>query len=705
MKPSGQVSWRRAQVSLASAGLALGCFELALTRLANLSWGRWLTWMLLSLCLAGISGGAVLARRLSSTQRPGALLHLWAGALPLSIALTSALCVWSISGWLTGAFLLPFIAFGGLSTCGWLWAAHERSDAMRRRQYMWELGGLAFGLALIGPTLASQGGARWLLIASLSAALCSAAFATQRQSWLSIAIATVMIVGSCFMPVPMYVSSGPNNQLRRIFKRHKIVRTETRFGSWARTDMLVGSSRAWLFTDGHFVSRTAPYKPGLERFADTRLEQLAAPKRLAWSLLPKSSSALIVGAGAGFDVAVALQQGATSVTAVEINADLIDLVKEAPSRLTADVYKRPQVQVIAHEARSWIEQSDAKWDQIQLALVETGTALSRGHGTAHGRLLTIEAIEQWMAHLSDRGVLCIIQNSQWLHERTLAQVSHALNDAQGRRWVAARWRGGAQSNQPFGYVVLARRHPWTRSELAQLGDKAFELGLQVATTPRIAKDRLATDDRPTLFDPQWTSIAWSLGLLLVVLLSWFILPSRMDRSGVALGVRSLSLGAAGVWSQAVLLERSIQTLGAPDWAFGITVGGLLAGAALGTHVSYLRKRAWLAPVGMAATHLLCPALAQLCASMDIFFSSAVYLLTFACTGSLLAAPWLDLLSVARGRDETVSIVAIESLGALLAGLTVTIAFGSIGITALGAMSVLCWIGGLGWLPAMTRRAG
>ena len=169
----------------------------------------------------------------------------------------------------------------------------------------------------------------------------------------------------------------------------------------------------------------------------------------------------------------------------------------------------------------------------------------------------------------------------------------------------------------------------------------------------------------------------------------FALSLLRRRGGArpARGCRLLSI--AGIWTQARWTGGD-GGLGAPDWALGVTVGGVLAAAAVGANIAAIRSRPWLAPLSVAALNLCAPALISEATPLPLPAAIALCALILALAGLPLAGPWLTLLEQAGTRSATTAVISAESLGAMIAGVTVPGLISAIGLSGLGWAAALCW---------------
>ena len=112
---------------------------------------------------------------------------------------------------------------------------------------------------------------------------------------------------------------------------------------------------------------------------------------------------LIVGAGTGTDVALALSRGATRVDAVEIDPRLQQIGAQRHPDLP---YADPRVLVHIDDGRAFLERSTPHFDIIIFALPGLADPGGRGElAAAESYLFTVEAMQSVRAHLAPGRVL------------------------------------------------------------------------------------------------------------------------------------------------------------------------------------------------------------------------------------------------------------------------------------------------------------
>lgn len=119
---------------------------------------------------------------------------------------------------------------------------------------------------------------------------------------------------------------------------------------------------------------------------------------------------LVIGVGGGVDVMVALAAGASSVTAVEINSAMIEMVTKRYDDYLGGLFRpgghplADRIRLVHEEGRSFMRRQNEKFDIIQMSGVDSFTALSTGAYTlSESYLYTKEAVREFYEHLSDTG--------------------------------------------------------------------------------------------------------------------------------------------------------------------------------------------------------------------------------------------------------------------------------------------------------------
>ncbi len=378
-----------------------------------------------------------------------------------------------------------------------------------------------------------------------------------------------------------------------------------------------------------------------------------SPAREGGPVPPKPSgeggfTALVIGTGGGRDLLSALVFGASRVDGVEINPIIVnDVMRKRFRDYSGGVYDRPEVHVTVEDGRSFVRRSNERYDIIQASLVDTWAATAAGaYALSENSLYTVEAFQDYLAHLSDRGVLSV---SRWVFDG-LRLISLAQEAGAREGWNPADRLAIVQHDKVATFLL--KKTPFTADETATLADAADRLGFAVLYLPGhpvrtfgdnrddyakllLAPNRHAfyrqypldvtptTDDRPFFFhttklanhsfvapvmrmlgrhvDRPVNPGAWATGgltALLVllaissVLIVLFILGPLALSSRAALGRGWLGalayfacLGGAFMLIEVALLQRFVLLLGHPVYSLTVTLFSLLIGTGLGSAMS------------------------------------------------------------------------------------------------------------------------
>jgi spermidine synthase len=124
--------------------------------------------------------------------------------------------------------------------------------------------------------------------------------------------------------------------------------------------------------------------------------------------LKKNPQVLVLGAGAGGDVLQALYHRASRVDAVELNPQVVALIRGEFAQYSGRLYDRPEVKVHLAEARGFVAASRDQYDLIQVALMDSFGAASAGlYSLSENYLYTTEAFEDYFARLKSDGILAV----------------------------------------------------------------------------------------------------------------------------------------------------------------------------------------------------------------------------------------------------------------------------------------------------------
>ncbi|MCC6647734.1 MAG: hypothetical protein IT374_19465 [Polyangiaceae bacterium] len=663
---------RFAPLALVSAVVL--AFEVFLTKLVSYTVDTMLIYVVLGVAMlgSGAAGSLVAVRRgwLDEARAPrvvaraAAWFSLSLVVAPALYARNSPLVATSDPRGglvLAGLMALPFLAAGVVVATALSTARDELP-----RAYAWDLCGAALGCFLPLVALGPLDAARFLCLLSALAWVAALAYARQaRAGWRSgeaaVLIASALTLAAA-LSLPRWVfpirpEPGGQEALYLRAAAEKGVKTRRLFDRWGAIGHIgvveyrgvPGAREPYPFRsyaqDGSATSMLVRWdgKPREETpDGSTEVSRLCTETAYAQGYLRDRPRVLIIGLGGGPDVQCALFLGARSVDVVEINPTTIAAMTGPFDAFLGGIGRDRRVRYHARDGRSFARASrGAGYDLVQLSGVDTKQLLATGAlSLSENHLYTREAFDDYLASLSDTGVLSILRFGEPELMRLVstavdalrrAGVAHPtrhllvlrndpivgllvsrapLRDADVAAFVArydpaTRPFGGGVT--PFFYEVLttALREPprvgWTPGSR---GDDALHryLGAVDAGTDRAFEatfpSRLSPtdDDRPFFFDlyplvptsPHAAAhrLLWLLvstvALLAVVFVLLPVWPLR--KRGGAPAVAPLYFGAVGLgylFVEVWLLHRFGMFLGHQTYALCVVLASLLLGTGLG----------------------------------------------------------------------------------------------------------------------------
>jgi hypothetical protein len=162
-----------------------------------------------------------------------------------------------------------------------------------------------------------------------------------------------------------------------------------------------------VFTDGDSMSTITRFDGNLDALGYMGDVTAALP----YALLDEPR-VLVLGAGGGTDVLLALYNGAGEIDAVELNPQMTILLTDTYADFAGHLYDDERITVHTGEARGFVARSKDRYDLIQVALLDSFTASGSGvQALNESYLYTVEAVQDYLQHTAAGGMLAI---TRWL---------------------------------------------------------------------------------------------------------------------------------------------------------------------------------------------------------------------------------------------------------------------------------------------------
>ena len=253
-----------------------------------------------------------------------------------------------------------------------------------------------------------------------------------------------------------------------------------------------------VFTDGDAMSVITRFDGDLDALAYLGDVTAALP----YALLD-APQVLILGAGGGADVLLALVNGAGRIDAVELNPHITALVTDTHADFAGHLYDDDRITVYTKEARGFVIRSKDQYDLIQVALLDSFAASGSGVQTLNeSYLYTVEAIRDYLQHTAPGGMLAITRWLQLPPRDNLKLAATVIKSLQ-QMGVAEPGRQLAVIRSWNTSTLLVRNGEFLADDVAVIREFARSHSFDTAfypSMPASAANRFNLLDQPFLFD-------------------------------------------------------------------------------------------------------------------------------------------------------------------------------------------------------------
>jgi hypothetical protein len=509
--------------------LATLMYEILLTRIFSVTMLYHFAFVALSLAMFGMTAGALavyLAPRVFTAERLHAHLALASVIFPVAIVLSfltelsipfrvhpSIVAIYAIA-FTYAVIAVPFVV-SGVVVC----LALTGFPARVSRLYAADLAGAALGCVLLIAVLDYSDGPTAVLwvaaLAAIGAVLFARNAASKPMRRTAVATALLLAVAAAGHTVLVW-KEFPVLRILYIKGSFEARPLYEKWNSYSRV-RVNGDAREAVLPQGWGLSPTLPETERVRQLqmdidvaagtvmtgydgSPAQLEHLKYDVTNIGYYVRPDANALVVGAGGGRDVLSALAFGARSVTAVEINKDIIKTVNGRFGDFTGHLDRDPRVHFVNDEARSYIARSGDRFDSIQISLIDTWAATAAGAFVlSENSIYTVEAWRTFLQHLTDHGLLSV---SRWYYRdrpgemyRTTTLAVEALRaigvtEPRAHIVIVRNMRlANRRAEIPDGVgTLLVSRSPFTSEELDRLETVAARLGFDVPFSPRTSVD-------------------------------------------------------------------------------------------------------------------------------------------------------------------------------------------------------------------------
>jgi spermidine synthase len=291
------------------------------------------------------------------------------------------------------------------------------------------------------------------------------------------------------------------------------------------------------------------------------------PYNLPFRFAKPSPHVMIVGSGAGNDVAAALRNGSQYVDAVEIDPAILALGKrEHPERPYAD----PRVSIHLTDARAFLRRSEQKYDLVLFGLLDSHTQLSDyANMRIDNFVYTEESFHEAKDHLNPDGVLFVKfqVNRTWMGDRIAEILEKTFGKPPLMFTADSSYTAGATCFviSPSDRIQRALASNPSLSEFVANHARSFSRDVPITT-----------DDWPYLYQQgRWLPRAYiSLGVLVMIIAVFMYLQIPEARTAPP-SLFYFSMGAGFLLLEAQVVSRLALYFGTTWQVNGVVISAML----------------------------------------------------------------------------------------------------------------------------------
>ncbi len=270
--------------------------------------------------------------------------------------------------------------------------------------YFSDLVGAGIGCFLVLPLVPALGAPGTVISAALLGIVASACFGKLvGKSALSFSVFFFMVIALLLPLRESHFRVNPHEGKRSFHVQEASGDVEfTRWGPISRIDVAKHGYDKILWIDGGSnQSFMKPFNGDVESLGPNWLAGLVYA-------LVKHPDVLAVGPAAGEEVLYALSHKPNSITGVELDPVICDIMQDEYREFVGGIYNLPNTTLINDEGRSYIRRSPEKYDIIQQINNASPAAIASGAvNISETYLITVEAFHEYLDHLKENGYIFI----------------------------------------------------------------------------------------------------------------------------------------------------------------------------------------------------------------------------------------------------------------------------------------------------------
>jgi hypothetical protein len=369
------------------------------------------------------------------------------------------------------------------------------------------------------------GGNGTIVFIAMLGFLCAIIFGMKNYKQWAFAAFVFMLISSSFLinkDERFAINSSPNKVYGNYIKQRPDLKVLTEWNTISKIDVMRDEQESpdgyniyLAIIDNGNASTNIPNVKSLP--PETKP---ADASNLAFAPLDSIDKTFIIGSAGGGEILASLYHGSKEVVGVEINGILNDLIERDLVNWTGPLIKdNDKVKLITDDARSVIRSKRIAYDVIISAHTISASAVSSGAmSMVENYILTQEAVEEYLEHLSPGGVIYISRPETQLPKlittlkKARLKTSGGLEQSKDNFIVFRRPPNSFESDKSFMAGVIYKKDGFNADEIIKVKNEAALMSINieydpVSDPPGIYRDLIKSDNIDAIIENYEKDIA------------------------------------------------------------------------------------------------------------------------------------------------------------------------------------------------------
>jgi spermidine synthase len=353
------------------------------------------------------------------------------------------------------------------------------------RLYAMDLIGAAIGCISITAVMPAFGGSGSIVLAAALGTCAALLFAKKATGKV---ISLILVAGLAlltyksadYLPISITANKRPASfKLKPIYTAWNTFSMIEVFDRKKDTVKKAEATRRIVIDGGTAATGIQDLSPGVRAYLEANPADSNYSSNIAYLHL-KDPVILVIGSGGGAETLDGLHAGAKSITSVDINNIITDLVQHRMNDYWGDLFNQPNVSLITEDGRSFIEKEKGNYDVIISSHTISNAAVASGAlSLSENYVLTKEAFEKYVDHLTPDGTIYFTRPEAQM-PRLFSTALEVMNDKKiadpGKHLYLFAERLRAPGRKAFVSAFIFKKSPFSPADIRRIEAFGYNKG-------------------------------------------------------------------------------------------------------------------------------------------------------------------------------------------------------------------------------------